>query len=150
MAAENSLHQDSYWWVEYIIFLSAYFLAGHRVILTAFKNISRRVIFDENFLMTISTAGAILIHQLPEAVGVMLFYYLGEILQDTAVNRSRRSIKELLDIRPDYANLKVNNEIKTVSPEEVSVGDLIIVSRARKFHWTGKWWKALLSLTPQH
>ncbi|KUK10913.1 MAG: Heavy-metal transporting P-type ATPase [Clostridia bacterium 41_269] len=87
--------------------------------------------------MTLSTAGAILIHHLPEAVGVMLFYYLGEILQDAAVNRSRRSIKDLLDIRPDYANLKTDNGIKTIPPQEVSEGNLIVIKPGEKIPLDG-------------
>jgi len=138
MVTEAELHKTSFFWVEYIIFLSSYLLVGRRVILTALRNISRGVIFDENFLMTVSTTGAIFIHQLPEAVGVMLFYYIGELFQDMAVDRSRRSIKELMDIRPDYANLKINGEIRTVSPEEVVVGDLIVIKPGEKIPLDGK------------
>ncbi|NLK01418.1 MAG: cadmium-translocating P-type ATPase, partial [Clostridia bacterium] len=114
-------------WLEYAVFLSAYFLVGHGVLMKAGQNILRGFVFDENFLMTISTVGAILIRQLPEAVGVMLFFYIGEFFQDLAVNRSRRSIKELMDIRPDYANLQRGEETKVVSPEIVAVGDIIVV-----------------------
>ena len=116
-------------WLEYAVFLSAYFLVGHGVLMKAGQNILRGFVFDENFLMTISTVGAILIRQLPEAVGVMLFFYIGEFFQDLAVNRSRRSIKELMDIRPDYANLQRGEETKVVSPEIVAVGDIIVVRR---------------------
>ncbi|WP_315119612.1 heavy metal translocating P-type ATPase [uncultured Clostridium sp.] len=109
------------------LFLISYLLIGGEVVLNALRNISRGQVFDENFLMTIATIGAFAIKDYPEAVAVMLFYQIGESFQDYAVNHSRRSISSLLDIRPDYANLLVNNDISKVSPEEVEVGDIVIV-----------------------
>ncbi|WP_206528088.1 heavy metal translocating P-type ATPase [Marinitoga sp. 38H-ov] len=112
-------------WLQLILYIIAYLISGCNVLLKTFKN--RGNFFDENFLMSIATIGAFSIGEYPEAVGVMLFYELGEFLQNMAVDNSKRSIKALLDIRPDYAYLlKDNKEIK-VSPEEVKKGDLIVV-----------------------
>lgn len=112
---------------EYLVFFTAYFLVGHGVITSAIRSACRGQVFDENFLMTIATIGAFAIGNLPEAVGVMLFYYIGELLQDIAVSRSRSSIEALLEIRPEFANLKMADGIKAVDPAEVEVGSIIIV-----------------------
>ena len=117
---------------ELILFLAAYLIAGGEVLLRAFKNIKNGQIFDENFLMAIATVGAFAIGEYPEGVAVMLFYQIGEFFQALAVNRSRRSIADLMDIRPDYANLKVGNDLRTVSPEEVKVGEFIVVKPGEK------------------
>lgn len=124
--------------IEYAIFLAAYFIAGWEVLYTALRNISRGQVFDENFLMTAATAGALAIHQLPEAVGVMLFYSVGEYFQAQAVNRSRRSIEALMDIRPDYANLKLDSGIEKVPPQIVRVGQVIVVRPGEKVPLDGK------------
>ncbi|HHX24574.1 MAG TPA: cadmium-translocating P-type ATPase [Thermoanaerobacterales bacterium] len=118
--------------LEYVPFLVAYFLAGYEVIGSAFKNIARGEIFDENFLMTIATIGAFAIHELPEAVGVMLFFSVGEYFQSLAVARSRSSIANLMDIRSDYANILTDNGIRRVSPEEVKIGETIVVRPGEK------------------
>ncbi len=112
---------------EYGLFLSAYLIAGWKVLWKAGRNVTKGAIFDENFLMSIATIGAILIHELPEAVGVMLFFRIGEFFQDLAVGKSRRSIKALLEIKPTYANLRVDGEVVRVKPEDVKVGDVIVV-----------------------
>jgi Zn2+/Cd2+-exporting ATPase len=125
-------------WAEITLFLISYIIAGGEVLLRAIKNIIRGEIFDENFLMAIATVGAFAIGEYPEGVAVMLFYQIGEMFQDIAVNRSRRSIADLMDIRPDYANLKVGNETKIVSPEEVRLGDIIIVKPGEKVPVDGK------------
>lgn len=121
-----------------IVLLTSYILVGYDVILRALKNISKGEVFDENFLMTLATFGAIGIKEYPEAAAVMLFYQIGEIFQDVAVGRSRRSIKSLIEIRSDYANLNVNEEIKKVSPEDVKIGDIIIVKPGEKVPLDGK------------
>jgi len=118
--------------VEFILYFTSYLLVGGEVLLKAGKNILRGQVFDENFLMGIATIGAFAIGEYPEGVAVMLFYQIGEFFQDLAVNRSRKSIASLMDIRPDYANLKVGSEEKKVSPEEVNVGDYIIVKPGEK------------------
>jgi Cd2+/Zn2+-exporting ATPase len=108
------------------------------VLTTAGRNIVRGQIFDETFLMAIATIGAIAIHKLPEAVGVMLFYKVGELFQESAVSRSRRSIQSLLAIRPDSANLKTANGLQTVSPEAVQVNDLILVKAGDRIPLDGE------------
>jgi Cd2+/Zn2+-exporting ATPase len=123
---------------EYVVFISAYLLSGWPVITTAGKNILKGRVFDENFLMTIATLGAIAIGELPEAVGVMLFFQIGELFQEQAVGRSRSSIKALLEVRPDYANLKVNDTLETVAPETVQVGQIILVKPGEKIPLDGE------------
>lgn len=120
------------------LFIIAYALIGGEVLLRAIKNITRGQIFDENFLMSLATVGAFAVGEYPEAVAVMLFYQVGEMFQDMAIHRSRKSISELMDIRPDYANLKSGSETKKVSPEEVRVGDLIVVKPGEKVPLDGK------------
>ncbi|MBC6004511.1 MAG: heavy metal translocating P-type ATPase [Paeniclostridium sordellii] len=115
-----------------IVFIVAYIVVGGDVLLKAIKNIGKGQIFDENFLMSIATIGALSIGESAEAVGVMLFYKIGEFLQGKAVGKSRQSISELMEIRPDYANLKLGSEIKEVSPYDVEVGDIIIVKPGEK------------------
>ena len=115
-----------------LIFLVAYLLVGSDVLYKALRNITKGRIFDENFLMSVATIGAIAIGELSEAVGVMLFYKIGEYLQELAVGKSRKSISELMQIRPDMANLKVGNTIKVVNPEDVNIGNYIIVKPGEK------------------
>jgi Cd2+/Zn2+-exporting ATPase len=134
----EQLHRTPYSWAEYAILIFAYLLVGWPVITSAAKKIIRGQLFDESFLMTIATSGAIIIHQLPEAAGVMLFYAIGEYFQDRAVNRSRRSITALLNIQPDYANLKENGGIRQVKPEEVEVGQIIIIKPGEKVPLDGE------------
>jgi Cd2+/Zn2+-exporting ATPase len=124
--------------VELGLFLMAYLIIGGDIVLRAVKNIVRGQVFDENFLMALATIGAFAINQYPEGVAVMLFYQVGELFQGIAVNRSRKSISELMDIRPDYANVKVGNVVKRMSPEDVKIGDLIIVKPGEKIPLDGK------------
>ncbi len=124
---EKKLHLTYLSLGEYLVFISAYLLSGWKVLFSAGRNILRGKVFDENFLMTIATLGAVLIHQLPEAAGVMIFFKVGELFQDLTLARSRRSIKSLLEVRPDYANLKANGTLKKVPPNEVNVGDVVMV-----------------------
>ncbi|MGA7932330.1 MAG: heavy metal translocating P-type ATPase, partial [Kovacikia sp.] len=122
---------------EYAVFIPAYLISGWSVLISAGRNLLKGRVFDENFLMTIATVGAIAIHQLPEAVGVMLFFKVGELFQELAVNRSRRSIQSLLEIRPDFANLKTDQGIQIVSPQVVNVGDTILVKPGEKIPLDG-------------
>jgi Cd2+/Zn2+-exporting ATPase len=117
---------------ELLIFLAAYFIVGGEVVLSAARNIIRGQVFDENFLMALATIGAFVIGEYPEGVAVMLFYQVGELFQGMAVNRSRRSITALMDIRPEFAYLKEGNDLRKVSPEEVAVGDSIVVKPGEK------------------
>ena len=113
-------------WVSFAVFIVAYIIVGKDVLLKAFSNIKRGKVFDENFLMTIATVGAVIIGEYPEAVGVMLFYMVGEFLQSLAVNKSRKSISDMMDIRPDYANLiKEDGSVETVDPYDVEIGNKI-------------------------
>lgn len=125
-------------WIEFTLFLISYLFVGSNVLVKAAKNIIRGQVFDENFLMAIATIGAFAIQEFPEAVAVMLFYQVGEFFQGYAVNRSRKSIAELMNIRPDFANLKVDNELIKVSPEEVDVGNIIVVKPGEKIPLDGK------------
>ncbi|MBU3144167.1 heavy metal translocating P-type ATPase [Clostridium sp. CF012] len=120
------------YWVEFSLFLTSYLLIGGGVLLIAVKNILRGQVFDENFLMALATVGAFSIGEFPEGVGVMLFYRVGEFFQDVAVNKSRKSISALMDIRPDYANKKFEDKIMKVDPDEVHIGDIIIVKPGEK------------------
>ncbi len=135
---EKPLHDTPFSIGEYLVFIPAYLLSGWTVLTSAGRNIRRGQVFDENFLMTIATVGAIAIHKLPEAVGVMLFFKVGELFQELAVSRSRRSISALLKIRPDAANLKTDSGIQTVSPEVVKVGDIILVKPGEKVPLDGE------------
>ena len=123
----DALHGTPYSAGEYAVFLAAYAISGWNVVGVAVRNAIRGTFFDENFLMTIATVGAFFLHEMPEAVGVMIFFKTGEFLQELAVERSRRSIVSLLELRPEYANLKQGETISKVSPETVQVGDIIIV-----------------------
>ncbi|MGY0400430.1 heavy metal translocating P-type ATPase [Carnobacterium jeotgali] len=121
------------------LFVIAYLVAGYDVIWRAIKNIFNGQLFDENFLMTIATISAFYIQEYPEAVAVMLFYQVGEIFQGVAVNRSRRSIADLMDIRPDYANLKLaDGNTKSVAPDTIRVGDTIVIRPGEKVPLDGK------------
>ncbi|ODA40225.1 heavy metal translocating P-type ATPase [Desulfosporosinus sp. BG] len=123
----TTLYPNSSWVLDYTLYLTAYGLVGYEVLYRAMRNMARGALFDENFLMSLATLGAIGIHQLPEAVGVMLFYTIGEYIQDLAVNRSRHSIQALTNIRPDYANLIHQLDVLKVEPEDVQVGQQILV-----------------------
>ncbi len=130
--SEKILHKDNLYILEYIIYISAYLIAGFNVLIKAGKNILKRDFFDENFLMSVATLGAIAIHELPEAVAVMLFFKIGEFFQELSLNRSRRSIRKILEIKPRYANLKKDRKIERILPEHVNPGDIIIVRPGEK------------------
>lgn len=115
----------------------AYLIAGYDIIFKALKNIIKGQVFDENFLMGIATLGAIGIKEYPEAVMVMVLYQIGEYLQDKAVEKSQNSITELMDIRPDYANIEKNGDLTKISPYEVNIGDTIIVKTGEKIPLDG-------------
>lgn len=123
---------------EYAVLIPAYLISGWSVLSSAGRNILRGQIFDENFLMTIATLGAIAIHELPEGVAVMLFFQIGELFQGFAVGRSRRSIKSLLEVRPDTANLMVDGAIEEVAPEKVAVGNTIVIKPGEKVPLDGE------------
>ena len=114
-------------WLKAGLFLIAWLIVGRKVLLKAVRNITRGQIFDEDFLMTIASVGAFIIGEYPEAVAVMLFFNIGEMLEKAAVRKSRESIAKLMDIRPDYANLKTETGIEKVDPDEVRTGDVIVI-----------------------
>jgi Cd2+/Zn2+-exporting ATPase len=122
----------------WLILGAAYLLSGWDVLAGAVRNVSRGQVFDEQFLMSVATIGAIFIGELPEAVGVMLFYKIGEFAQEISVSRSRRSIKALLEVRPDYANLIVEEETRRVAPEDVAIGDLLLIRPGEKIPLDGE------------
>ena len=125
-------------WINKGIYILSYIIVGYDIVLKAIRNIFRGKVFDENFLMTIATIGAFAIGEYPEAVAVMLFYQIGELFQSYAVDKSRKSIASLMDIRPDYANVKRENQIIKVNPEEVKIGETIIVKPGEKIPLDGK------------
>ena len=125
-------------WINKVLYIIAYLIVGFEIVLEAIENIFKGKIFDENFLMSIATIGAFAIGEFPEAVAVMLFYQVGELFQSYAVDKSRKSIASLMDIRPDYANVKRNNEISKINPEEVKIGETIIVKPGEKIPLDGK------------
>ena len=120
------------------LFFISYLIAGWDVLLTAVKNIFKGELFDENFLMTIATAGALAIGEYPEAVMVMVLYQIGELLQDRAVEKSRKSITALMDIRPDYANIEQDGKLVQKHPEDIKVGTIIIVKTGEKIPLDGE------------
>lgn len=124
-------------WTSTLLFFVGYLLAGIDVIFSAIKNLVRGKMFDERLLMTIATVGALFLGEYPEAIFVMLFYQVGELFQDYAVGKSRRSIAELMNIKPDYANIKRGEKIVKVAPQEVCAGDYIIVKPGEKIPLDG-------------
>lgn len=125
---------------KYVVFgilLVSYIIIGYDVLLKAFRNIKRGKIFDENFLMSVATIGAICISDMREAVAVMLFYQIGELFQSYAVNKSRKSIIELMNIRPDYANVIRNGKHEKVDPNEVNIEEIILVKPGEKIPLDG-------------
>ena len=128
------------------VFLAAYIVIGGDVVKKAVKNIGHGQIFDENFLMTVATAGAFIVGEYAEAVAVMLFYQVGECFQSYAVNKSRKSIADLMDIRPDYANVIRDGETVEVGPEEVAIGEVILVKPGERIPLDGEVTKGASSL----
>lgn len=122
---------------KFAVFFVAYLIAGGDILLKAFRNIIKGEVFDENFLMSIATLGAFSIKEFPEAVMVMILYQVGEYFQDKAVDKSRKSISTLMDIRPDYANIEQNGELVKKSPDAVNVGDVIVVKTGEKIPLDG-------------
>ena len=125
-------------WINNGIFIISYIIVGFEIIKNAVENIFKGEVFDENFLMTIATIGAFAIGEFPEAVAVMLFYQIGELFQSYAVDKSRKSITNLMDIRPDYANAYRNGNLEKVNPEEVQIGETIVIKPGEKVPLDGK------------
>jgi Cd2+/Zn2+-exporting ATPase len=119
-------------WVEFILFMIPYLIIGYDILRKAIKGILNRQVFDENFLMAVATVGAIALGDYKEGVAVMLFYQIGELFQSYAVGKSRRNISELMDIRPDYANIERDGQLEKVDPDEVEIGTVIVVQPGEK------------------
>ncbi|MDO4187518.1 MAG: heavy metal translocating P-type ATPase [Lachnospiraceae bacterium] len=132
---ESILPEDSI--IRFALYMIPYLVIGYDILKKAFKGIKNKQVFDENFLMAVATVGAILLGDYVEGTAVMLFYQIGELFQSYAVGKSRRNISELMDIRPDYANLEVDGEISTVDPFEVKIGSIIVVKPGEKIPLDG-------------
>ena len=124
-------------WINNGLFIISYLVAGFEILKKAVRNIFRGKVFDENFLMAVATIGAFAIGEFPEAIAVMLFYQVGELFQSYAVDKSRKSIASLMDIRPDYANIEKDGKVEKVDPDEVKIGDIIIVKTGEKIPLDG-------------
>ena len=124
-------------WINNILYIISYLIVGYDIVLKAIRNMFRGKVFDENFLMTVATIGAFGVGEFPEAVAVMLFYQVGELFQSFAVDRSRKSISSLMDIRPDFANLVKEDSIEKVDPDEVSIGNIILIRPGEKIPLDG-------------
>lgn len=131
-----NIDQDSF--INLYLYLLAYLIAGYDVIFKSVKNLFNGELFDENFLMSIATIGAFLIKEYPEAVMVMLLYQVGEYFQDKAVEKSRHSISELMDIKPDFANVEMGNRVVRKNPEDIKIGDVIVVAPGEKIPLDGE------------
>ena len=119
-------------WVRFVLFLIPYFTIGYDILKKAFKGIKNKQVFDENFLMAVATVGAMALGEYTEGVAVMLFYQVGELFQSYAVGKSRRNISQLMDIRPDFANIMVDGQLTQVDPDEVEIGSEIVVQPGEK------------------
>ena len=124
-------------WINRVIYLNSYLIVGFEILRKAFRNIKRGKVFDENFLMCVATIGAFAIQEFPEAVAVMLFYQIGELFQDYAVDKSRKSISSLMNLRPDYANVLRNDKEEKIDPDEVKINEIIIVKPGEKIPLDG-------------
>lgn len=125
-------------WINQTIYILSYMIVGIEVVKEAIENIIKGKVFDENFLMTVATIGAFGIGEFPEAVAVMLFYQVGELFQSYAVDKSRKSISNLMDIRPDFANVEREGKIQKVEPEDVKIGEIIVVKPGEKVPLDGQ------------
>lgn len=119
-------------WLQFGLFMIPYFIIGYDILKKAGKGILNHQVFDENFLMAVATIGAIVLGDYKEGVAVMLFYQIGELFQSYAVGKSRRNISDLMDIRPDYANIEKDGQLEQVDPDEVAIGDIIVVQPGEK------------------
>ena len=124
-------------WINNTIYIISYIIVGLEIVRKAIRNITRGKIFDENFLMTVATIGAFGIGEFPEAVAVMLFYQVGELFQSYAVDKSRKSISSLMDIRPDFANVERNGKLEKVEPDDVKIGEIIVIKPGEKIPLDG-------------
>ena len=127
MAVLAILPLKKYPLLRFALFLIPYFTVGHDILRKALKGIRNKQVFDENFLMAAATVGAMALGEYTEGVAVMLFYQIGELFQSYAVGKSRKNISELMDIRPDYANLETENGVEEADPDDVEIGSIILI-----------------------
>ncbi|MBP0969937.1 MAG: heavy metal translocating P-type ATPase, partial [Oscillospiraceae bacterium] len=132
LISEGIVQNDIPEWAVFLFFLIPYLIVGYDILRKAFKGIMNRQVFDENFLMTVATLGAIVMGEYGEGVAVMLLYQIGELFQSLAVEKSRRSITGLMDIRPDYANIETDRQLEQVDPDDVEIGTVIVVKPGEK------------------
>ena len=125
------------WYIALPVHVVPYLIVGYDVLRKAVRNICHGQVFDENFLMCLATVGAIAVQEYPEAVEVMLLFQIGELLQGVAVGKSRRSVSDLMDIRPDYANVERDGELQRIEPGDVQVGEIILVKPGEKIPLDG-------------
>lgn len=118
--------------IKFVLYMVPYFIVGYDILKKAIKGIMNKQVFDENFLMAVATVGAIALGEYSEGVAVMLFYQIGELFQSYAVGKSRRNISDLMDIRPDFANIEVDGELEQVDPDEIEIGSIIVVQPGEK------------------
>ena len=119
-------------WIELVLYMIPYLVIGYDILKKAVKGIMNHQVFDENFLMAVATVGAVALGDYKEGVAVMLFYQIGELFQSYAVGKSRRNISDLMDIRPDYANIERDGQLEKVDPDEVEIGSIIVVQPGEK------------------
>ena len=124
MVVFSLLPLQKYPLLRFVLFLIPYFMVGYDILRKALKGIKNRQVFDENFLMAVATVGAMVLGEYTEGVAVMLFYQIGELFQSYAVGKSRRNISELMDIRPDYANLETEDGVEEVDPDDIEIGSI--------------------------
>ena len=127
MVVFSLLPLQKYPLLRFVLFLIPYFMVGYDILRKALKGIKNRQVFDENFLMAVATVGAMVLGEYTEGVAVMLFYQIGELFQSYAVGKSRRNISELMDIRPDYANLETEDGVEEVDPDDIEIGSIILI-----------------------
>ena len=138
-------------YIRFALFMIPYLVIGYDILRKAVKGIMNRQVFDENFLMAVATIGAIALGDYTEGVAVMIFYQIGELFQSYAVGKSRRNISELMDIRPDYANVETENgELEQVDPDEVEIGSVIVVQPGEKVPIDGVIIEGKSTLIPVH
>ena len=124
-------------WIQFVVYLVPYLIIGYDIVYKAVRNISHGQVFDENFLMMVATVGAFGVQEFSEAVAVMLFYQVGELFQSYAVGKSRQSISAMMDICPEYANIEQNGVLTQVDPDDVEVGDIIVIKPGERIPLDG-------------
>ena len=150
MVVFSLLPLQKYPLLRFVLFLIPYFMVGYDILRKALKGIKNRQVFDENFLMAVATVGAMVLGEYTEGVAVMLFYQIGELFQSYAVGKSRRNISELMDIRPDYANLETEDGVEEVDPDDIEIGSIILIKPGERVPIDGVIVEGTSSPCPHH